>query len=383
MKNSVALSLALLLAIPAAADAQGRKSTKKDRKDRVTTTRGSVVEGKIQKETWQEVVVQDGSRRQTVRAEEVLKVEFWDAPPAFRGAFAAIDQEKWSEANSALRSAEEYANSKERGIIKPRNWFPTYVSFYRGMCQMNLGQANTALKHFEKVRTEKKDFRLIGKVYELTLQIFREKKDAKGMSAFEAKIKDAPTRLQPQLKARATRQRAELLYDQNKYAEAKRLFESIASNSARDVAIQGTSGVIRCLTGLKDSAGINAYCEKVRRTAREPALLLIATNAMGNARFKQKKFMEARDLYIESVVLHNPGRRTGTGAERDHERAIWRLGECYEALIKAAKNDKLKKAYMRMASSTFREMASEYPSSRRREDALSKAVKYEVREPKK
>ena len=70
---------------------------------------------------------------------------------------------------------------------------------------------------------------------------------------------------------------------------------------------------------------------------------------------KAKKFEKARDLYIESVVLHTPARRTETGAKRDHEQAIWRLGECYEALVKAAKKDSLKKAYMRMASSAFRE----------------------------
>lgn len=383
MKHSVALCLALFMAVPAAADAQGRRSSRKDRVDRVTNVRGTVVEGKIQKETWQEVVIQVGSSRTTLRAEDVDKVEYWDAPPAFRGAVASIEQEKWSEANSALTSAEEYANSKERGIIKPRDWFPPYVSYYRGLCQMHLGQANSALKHFEKVRTQHKDFRLIKMVYERTLQVYREKKDVKAMTAFEEKIKDAPRRLQKQLRDRATGQRAELLYDQNKYAEAKRLFESIANNTDREVAILGTSGVIRCLTGLKDSNGINAYCEKVRRIAREPALLLIATNAMANVRFKAKKFVEARDLYIESVVLHNPGRRTGTGAERDHERAIWRLGECYEGLIKTARNDTLKKAYMRMASSTFRELAQEYPSSRRREDALAKAVKYEVKEPRK
>lgn len=373
--NATLLTLALL----AAPQAAGQPA----KVDRVTPLAGPVVEGEIQKETYKEVVIKTGASSQTIPAANVMKVDYWDAPPAFRGAMAAIEQEKWSEALPALASAEDYANSKEKGVVKPRPWFPVHLAFYRGKCQMQLGQTDKAILNFEKLRKDPafKDNRFLAQAYELTLEAFREKGDAARMAEAEKEIDQAPGELKQTLQILARRQNAELNYEKNKYEEARKLFESITTAADPAVAAAGTAGVIRCLQGLKDGAGLDSYCKKVLSTSTQPSLMLIATNALADVAFEKKDFAAARDLFVKSVVQYNPGR--GTGVERDHERALYKLGQCYEALVEAAKDPKAKEAIAAMASSTFRELSIEYPSGRFRDEAAAKAVKYEPKDTEK
>ena len=347
--------------------------------DRVTPKTGSAVEGEIQKETYKDVVIKVGASTQTIPAANVQKIEYWDAPPAFRGAMASIEAEKWAEALSALASAEEYANSKEKGVIKPRPWFPVHLTYYRGLCQLQVGQSDKAIQAFEKLRKDAafKDNRFLAEAYELTLEAYREKNDTAKMEETEKEIGQAPVELRQTLQIKARRQRAEALYDKNKYDEAKRLFEALATSGDAEMATAGTTGVLRCLAGLKDSAGLEAYAKKVVATAVQPALLLIANNALADLAYEKKQWEAARDLYVLSVVRYNPGR--GGGVEREHERALYRLGACYEALHEAAKDAALKAAIAGMASSTYRELSIEYPSGRFREEAATKAVQFEAK----
>ena len=371
-------SAALLLALFAAQAAQTPKI------DRVTPAKGAPIDGEVQKDTWKDVVIKSGAASQTLRAEDVQKIDYWDAPPAFKGAMAAIEQEKWSEAIPALASAEEYANSKEKNVVKPRAWFPSYLLFYRGKSQMQVGKTGEAVKQFDKLINDPafKDSRFLALSYELLLECHRELGDVARMEEVEKKIEAAPPELKGDLQTRARRQRAELLYDKNKYDEAKKLFEQITTASDPEIGAAGTAGVIRCLLGLKDAAGVETFCNKVLTTASQPSLLLIASNALGDIAFDKKAFTQARDRYIQSVVKHNPG-RSGGGIEREHERAIYRLGQCYEGLIAEAKDEKLKEALSAMASSAFREVSIEYPSGKYREQALALALKYEKKEEKK
>jgi tetratricopeptide (TPR) repeat protein len=350
-------------------------------KDRVFLKKGAPVEGTIQKDTSKEVVISGTAGPQTLKAEEVLRVEYSDAPPAFRGAMVALEQEKWSDALNSLRSAEELFNSKEKTITKPRAaWFLPYLAYYRGVCLLQLGRSADAIVQFDKIRKEFKESRFLPEAYELTLQAHRERADVAAMDAFEQEIEQAPPEIRNELKARAKKQRAELLLDKNKYAEARKLFEEIALSPNPDTAADGTIGVIRTLRGMKDASALEAYCKKVLATAAQPALLLIASNAIGDDLFEKKQFAPARDAYIQSVVRFNPG-RTGTGAERDHETALYQLARCYEELMKAAKDGKDDIA--RMCSSAYRELSIEYPSGKYREEAAGKALRYEPKEEKK
>lgn len=368
-----AIALLLALAVSQAAPAA---------KDRVTLKKGTVIEGTVQKDTWKDVVVQAGAAPQTVRGEEVQKIEYADAPLAYKSAMAALEQEKWSDVLSALGSAEEFYTTPPKGVAKPRPWVPSYVAYHRGLCQMKLGKSDDAIKQFDRIRKEFKDSRFIASAYELTLEAYREKGLVEQMDAFEKEIDQAPPELRTELQGRAKVQRAEMLYDKAKYDEARRLFEPIASSADPVMAERGAAGVIRCLSGLKDASGVESYCKKVLSTAQQPALLLIAANALGDAQFEKKAWSEAKNFYIQSVVKYNPG-RTGTGIEREHERAIYRLANCYEQLYEAAKDPAAKLLFQGMASSAYREVTIEYPTGRYKDDAAPRAVKLEPKEEKK
>ena len=377
MKYGIAAALILLVAASAEGAQSRRKAgAKKPRRDKVTVASGEVLEGTISKDTWKEVVISIGSVRKTIPAAEVVGVEYGNAPPAFRGAMAAVKQRKWPEAYSALASAEEYSLSKVRGIVKPGPWFKSYLPYYRGVCHMNLGRTQKALASFDKVRKAFTESRFTGKIYEHMLHLYGRKGDPTALAAFEKEINKAPLPLRKGLKDRATRQRAEMLFTKKQYDQAIKLFEQIARSPDPGLAAEGASGVIKCLYANKDVKGVLLYCTGVMGKSRNPSLLIIASNALADVKYDQKKFDEARDAYIRSVVLYYPGRRTGTGIEREHERALWRLGRCYEELIGIAKTDRHKDAVKRMASSTFRELSIEYPSGRHREDAAARAERH-------
>jgi hypothetical protein len=362
------LATLLLLAAPQAG--------KEEKKDRVVLKAGAPVEGEVQKDTWKDVSVKVGATAQTLSARDVQKVEYWDAPPAFKGAMGAFEQEKWAEVLSALSSAEEYANSKEKNVVKPRPWFGAYLAWYRGFCMMQVGRTDDAIRQFEKIRKDFKDSRFLPQAYEATLEAYREKGDVAKMDEFEKEIDQAPGELKLDLQVRSRRQRAELLYDKAKYDDARKLFETITTAADPEVAAAGTSGVIRCLTGLKDAQGLEQYAGKVLATATLPTLQLLASNALGDAAFEKKNFALARDRYIASVVRYNPG-RSGAGVEREHEKAIYRLAQCYEQMIASAADAKAKELYTGMAASAYRELSVEYPSGKYRDEAAAKALKLE------
>lgn len=380
MRYGIAATLILFGAATAAeAQARRRAGAKKPLRDKVTVVSGDVLEGTVSKDTWREVVISVGtSRKKTIPAEQVVSVEYGNAPPAFRGAMAALKQEKWSEAYSALASAEEFSVSKVRGIIKPGPWFKSYLPYYRGVCHMNLRRTQKALAEFSKVRKNFSESRFTGEVYGNMLTLYGRMGDPAALAAFEKELNKAPPALRKKLKDQASRQRADLLFSKQQYDQAKKLFEQIARSPDPGLAAEGAEGVIKCLYAKKDMKGVEGYCRKVLGTSRNTSLLLIASNALADAKYDQKKYSEARDAYIKSVVLYNPGRRSGTGIERQHERALWRLARCYEELIELARTDRHKDAVRRMASSAFRELSIEYPSGRHREDAAARAERHKV-----
>ncbi len=358
------LALAALAVLVAAAPPQKRR-------DRVIPKKGAPVEGKVSKDSWKGVTI--GSR--SFKAEEIERIEYGDAPAAFRGAMGAIERGKWDDALTTLNSAEEYANSKEKGVVKPGAWFPSYLAYYRGLCLLELGRLTQALLQFNKIRKQFAESRFLPEAYELALQACREKGDEKAMAALEKEIDAAPSAIRGSLKNQATLERAFLLLGKKKYDAAKKLFERGATSPDPTVAAQNIFGVIKCLSALKDTKGIKQICDQVLNTRREPALLLVASNALGDDFYTKDKFNEAATYYRNSVVLHHPG-KANSEISREHERAIYRLARCYEELMKAASKGDVKKILRAMASSTYRELSIEYPFGRHSEEAATKAIRY-------
>ncbi len=369
------LSAALLAALALAAAAQ-------DKKDRVYLRSGKVAEGTVTKDSWREVTLSTGGAAvQAFRGEDVLRIDYYDSPAAFRGAVASVEQEKWADALTSLSSADDYVRSasRDKNVVKPRPWFEPALAYYRGLCLIQLGRSADAIRQFDRIRKDFKESRFLADAFDLTLQAHREKGDVEAMDAFEKEIDAAPAEIKGGLKSRAERQRAQLLLGKGLFAEAKKLFEKTEMASDPDVAADSVTGIIKCLEGLKDARALEDYCRKVLTTAGQPVLLLIASNAMGDAFYEKKQFPAARDCYIASVVKYAPV--LGIGAN-EHERALYRLACCYEDMMTAAQEKNLKEGLQLMTCSAFRQLSVEYPGGRHSQEAAAKAQRYEFKEEK-
>ena len=378
--NRILLTVVVVVLASTPALAQRRKRVP----DQVVLKSGAPIEGIITKDTWQTVVIRSTSgATRSLSPVNVERVVYGDTPPAFRGAMAAIRQEKWAEALSSLGSAEEYVASAKRDktVLKPGKWFAGYVVYWRGYCLLKVAQTANAVRQFNRLRKEVPDSRFLVSTYELTLEALRITRDESAMLKFEKEIDKAPSKIRSGLKANVEVQRAEILYNKKKYLQAKILFLKHARSINAALATQATMGVIRCLVGLKNAGELERYCQGVLTSGRQPALMLIASNALGDAALGKKKFSDARRHFVDSVVKYNPGRTSSV--LREHERAIYELAKVYETLVMEARTSDAKRALKIMASRTYRELSIEYASGRWAEMAISKAKSLEPRSRKK
>jgi len=361
-----------LLVLAASADAWAQP-----KKDRVVKRDRSVVEGQVKQDKFSGVVV-DG---QTIPADQVLRVEYYDAPPSFLSAFAAMDETKWEDAVSGIKAAyDRVYTGPDRERLKVRSWFELYHLFYLGYCDRQLGRFDDALRRFASVRemkdkNPKEPSRMWADAFELSLECLRERgkaEDLDEMTKLIASIDAAPQELQAGLRKRAQKQQAELLFDNKAYDKAKDLFDSLRRESDPALRADGTTGVIKCLEEMKRPAELKSFCEQVLRDESfSMGVRLVSSNALARSLQDAKDFRGALRQLIESVVRLHPGR--GSGYDRDHEEALFQLGVCYRRLGADSKDAPAKRFYFESAASALREAALTYPSGRRRDEALKMA----------
>lgn len=371
-----ALGLVFLLGTAATAAAQAKADPKIDR---LKLRKGNVLEGTITKETHKEIAIAlaTGGSSQVFAPSDVLKIEYGDAPEAFKRAMEDIEGSNWSDALSKINSAEESVDQK---LVKaPRRWwFDPWVLYYRSLCLKETSRPGDAIKWLSKLIEKHKDARLLPDAYDLILGCYRDKGDLAGALEFMKEIEKAPDPIKAQLKKRAQKQQAEILLQQGKPEDAKPLFEQLAREADPDLKAEATAGVIRCLALSKNPADLVAYCEGVlRNQSSQPGLLLIASNALGDHHFKRRAWHEARDAFIAGAVRYPPPR--GSALTREHDRALYQLARTYEALASEEKGD-LARWYSKQAGRTYRELAQEYPSGRYRNEAVAKAARLDQEE---
>ncbi len=347
------------------------------KQDKVTRTDGKVHVGRISEDSYKQVRI--GST--TVRASEVAKVEYYDAPPSFRGALAAIQEEKWSDALSGLKSAYQRVikEKRPRQKWKCRSWFTQYYLYYTGMCERNLGRFNAALETLAKVRKKNPEpSRLWGESFELSLECLREKGDLAGMDNLIKTIASAPPQLKSSLKMRGQRQQAELYFDEKDYRKAHDLFRKLQSGPDLTIRDDAQVGVIRCLEKMNRASELERVCRQVLSQPQSAThLKLISSNALGYSKKNMKDFQGAQRHFAESVVLYAPSRTSGYTGE--HEEALYQLGTCYSKLAEKASNKRAKKYYLNAGARTFRELATGYPTGRKRDEAVTLAGRLEAK----
>lgn len=373
--NRSILSVAVFLAaaVPAWAQAKQDKVVKRDR---------TVVEGKITQDKYSGVVV-GGT---TIPAEQVARVEYADCPASFLSAFSAMDEGKWEDAISGLKSAyDRVTTGPEKERLKVGKWFEPYYLFYLAYCERNLSRYDDALRRLAAYRetkdgTPKEPSRMWADAFELSLECLRERgkpEDLDEMTKLIASIDTSapkdPKEFRDGLKKRARKQQAELLFDKKEYAKAKETFEQLVGDPDPAIKADANAGIIKCLEEMKKPAELKAFCDRILSVDTNPlGLRLLASNALARSlRDDAKDLRGALRQYVDSVVKYNPGR--GSGYERDHEEAIFQLADSYRKLAGVAKEVSGKKFYLGAAASAFREAALTYPSGRRRDEALKLA----------
>ncbi|MBI2932475.1 MAG: hypothetical protein HYY16_12555 [Planctomycetes bacterium] len=376
MTRKIVSTAVLFLTLIAAAVAQS-----KGKVDRITLRNGKVAEGTIVKETYVKIEIQMGGTAPTGYAPAdvaqvglIAKIEYADMPAALANALKEIESAEWQEALAKINSAEDSVVTlkREKKPVPRAFWFEPWINFYRGVCLKELARPDDAVKSFKKLIEKQKDARLVPAAYEQILECYRLKDDAEGATAFIAEIEKAPAELKVQLKKRAQKQQAEIHLQKNEADKALPLFQELARDTDPQLRADGIVGVIRCKTLSKNPDDLIRYCEQVLSTSSDPALLLVASNALGDSHFERKQFTEAKNHYVNSVVRFHPGR--GSPLTSEHERALWQLAQCYQQLASAAQDKSAKDAYERMAGRTYRELSLEYRSGRYADEAASRAT---------
>jgi tetratricopeptide (TPR) repeat protein len=376
MPKTACLTAAIALALSAAAFGQPKSDPKIDR---ITLKKGGVAEGTVTKDSYTKVEIQISGGSPTgytpaeiARSGPVVKIDFWDMPGPFRGALNDIEAGNWQEALGKIAGAEDSVNLKEIKVIPRAFWFGAWVNYYRGVCLKELARPEDAIKSFKKLIDKQKDSRFVPDAYELILECYRDKGDSEGADAFLQEIEKAPKEIQPQLKKRAQKQKAEILLTQDKPKDALPLFEGLTNDADPDIKADAIMGVIKCKSKI-DPEQLASYCKTVLTTAQDASLLLAASNALGDSAFGRKQYAEAKNYYIDSVVRYHPGRSSPLAKE--HEKALYHLARCYEEMAAGAKDANAKKTYEIMAGRTYRELSLEYASGRYRDEAAAKAAK--------
>ena len=350
------------------------------KQDKVTRTDGKEYVGRISEDSFKQVRI--GSN--TIKASEVAKVEYYDAPPSFKGALSAIQEEKWADALSGLKSAHKRVieEKRPRQKWKCRPWFIQYYNFYTGLCERNLGRFNAALKTLEKVRAKNTEpSRLWADSFELALECLREQGDMAGMDKLIKSISTAPGALKSNLQLRGQKQQAELYIDKDDFKQALTLFKRIQSTSDQTIRSEAQTGVIRCLVKLKRNSELEQYCRQIlSQKGASAGLKLMASNALGYSKKNTKDYRGAIRHFVESVVLYAPSRASGYGQE--HEEALYQLGSCYAELAEEASEIRAKKYYLGAAAKSYRELGTTYPSGRKRDEAMSLADRLEAKSSK-
>ena len=371
LNKTFAMVAFLLLTSPAWAQKKQDKVTRKDGKEYL---------GRIAEDSFKQVRI--GST--TIKAAEIENVEYYDAPPSFKGALDAIQEEKWADALSGLKSAHKrvVVEKRPRQKWKCRSWFLPYYHFYTGLCERNLGRFDAALKTFEKVRAKNSEpSRFWGDSFELSLECLREKGDMAGMDKLIKSIATAPGSLKSNLKLRGQKQQAELYIDKDNFQKALSLFKKIQSTSDTTIRGEAQAGVIRCLVKLKRTSELEQYSRQIiSQTNSSIGLKLMASNALGYSKKKSKDYRAATRHFVESVVLYAPSRTSGY--RQEHEDALYQLGSCYSELAEEASETKTKKYYLGAAAKSYRELATTYPSGRKRDEASTLADRLEAKSSK-
>lgn len=360
-KASLTLVLVAALALPVLAQPKPQPKVKKDQ---VILANGNVSEGEIKTDNYKEVIVDTGKGTERFLADDVVHVEYKDAPDAFVGAVERIKENDYKNGLASLNSAQEWIDeeTKKNPKFKIRPWFRPYFLYWRAVCFSGMeGKEEQAVRDVEAYLKEGAAYsRFVRPAISVAFSVFRKTKD---VAAAEKFMSGAPIPLEIQPAAKM--EQGELVLAAGEPDKALALSQPLETD-----AKFGTRALvltIKCLLKKNDAATLESKARAIIGASQDQAALFIAKAALGTLKFEAKQYLPAIDLLSDALV-----KNYARGLDNEREDALFRLARAYEEYGASLKSKDAQVRFLIMANRTYNELALLYRNGKYRAEAESK-----------
>lgn len=346
--------------------AQAKPAPPKAKKDKVILANGSEWEGEIKTDTWKEVIIDVGNgKTERALADDVVYVEYKDAPDAFIGAVERIKENDYKNGLASLNSADEWIQEQTKKDKKftIRGWFKPYFLYWRSVCFAGMeGKEDQAIRDVTAYFKEgAANSRFIRPAISVAFQVFRKTKDVKGAETFMS-----GAAVPGELQAAAKMELGELMLAAGEADKALGISQGLETDPK--YGTQALVLTIKCMSKQGNAQALEAKAKAIMGTSPDMAAQFIAKLALATIRFEAKQFMPTIDLLSEALV-----KNFARGLDNEREDALFKLARSYEEYGAGLKSNDAKLRFLVMANRTYGELALLYRNGKYKAEADAKA----------
>jgi hypothetical protein len=328
---------------------------------------------KVVDENFEECLYQSkltGGQSQPVPMSNVKEVIYGRPSYDYDRGKEAYDGEKY---DKALQLFSKAADRALKG--KAPEWTIQYSLFYKGQCELILGDSAGALDSFQTLLSKKENTKFLLDVANAGFDAYVANGDADGAADW---IEKDQFKGQSAFRERYNYLKARLSEQRKQYGEAQRAYSDLASGSDDpSVKEEATLGNLRMLRYNKVYGQIQGIAEDVidddeasydMKGAAWCALGDYLLNEADNASAgpdKAKYYKQAMRAFLRPVVMYSPS----TGYADYHARALVGAAICFDKIRPFLEDELLGPKYKGHAASLYGQAASMYPNSVHGQDA--------------
>ncbi len=323
-------------------------------KDTVKRLEGADIKGRIQRATYQAVVIQEtAAKTHTLKGSEVTDIIFGDEPPSYPRARRAMEGGLPDKAATLFEEALKEIDSKK---LRDLNKAPVLYSWAQFLAER--GKVDESLAMLKKLRTECGDTWWRPDSYRKGFEIAR----AKGVEAQKAVLEEMKSEPEP-FASEAEMGLADLASVRGEHAESLAIFTKVSGNSASPYANAAKLGVFRCLKTLNRKAELDAYCQKLLGDPATAPSLQQAAGAWTAGSLLEKAGKDKAGIRnaimaaAKAIAMGPPDRKEEA---EDYVAAVRVAAKGYAALAAEATKQDQKQEYKSRASGYLMEIVRAY-----------------------
>jgi tetratricopeptide (TPR) repeat protein len=336
---------ALFLAGAAIASAQ--------EKDVVKLAEGAELKGKVQRASWQAVIIVEGpGKTHTFKGSQVTDIIFGDEPINYRRAV-----KKWHEQvpDAAAQLFDDAMKDVDAKKLRAENKAPILLSW--GLFLHERGKADEALEKLKRVRTECGDSWWRPESFRRSIEIAK----AKGVEAQKTVLEEMKGEPEP-MGSEAEMGLADLAYARGEYDQALTIYLKVSENPGTSYADAAKLGAFRTLKTHKP-ADLESFCAKVLADPKAPPSLQQAAGAWSAGSMLTKagndkgRIRAALFAAGKAIAMGPPERKEEA---EDYVAALRVAAKGYAALAAGAAKDEHKQEYLERAKGYLMEVVRAY-----------------------